>query len=195
MQLAGGTAGAILALDNHRPYLDELNRRAGTLGFTATIETRLGDMQALTLDRESSDLVWSEGAVYVMGFQNGLESCFRLLVPGGFIAVTELCWLRPGAPAECRAFFGDEYPAMVDVETNLAFIERCGCELLWHFTLPESAWWEPYYLPLEARLQELRGGHAADSEKLEMVEWVQSDIEMYRENSDFYCCVFFMMRR
>jgi hypothetical protein len=116
-------------------------------------------------------------------------------VPGGWLAVTELCWLRPDAPTECRAFFESEYPAIVDVETNLVMIKECGYEVIGQFTLPESAWWETYYQPLEMRLQEFRREYAADPEWLEIIEWVQSEIDMYRKYSRYYGYEFFIMQR
>lgn len=195
MQLAMIADGTILAVDNCQSYLDELNRRAKTMAVSEKMRTCLGDMHNLKLDEGTFDLIWSEGALYIMGFRNGLESCFRLLAPGGAIAVTELCWLRPDAPDECQRFFESEYPVMVDVDTNLATIAACGYELLGHFTLPETSWWEQYYIPLEGRLSDFRGLCAADPEKLEIVEWVQSEIGLYRKYSSYYGYVFFMMQR
>lgn len=195
LQLAMNTDGRILAVDNYQPYLDELNSRAKTAGVSEKIQTCLGDMRNLRLDEVTFDLIWSEGALYVMGFPNGLESCFRLLAPGGAVAVTELCWLRHDAPDECQRFFESGYPAMVDVDTNLAAIKACGYDLLGHFTLPESTWLELYYKPLEVRLSDFRGRCAADPDKLEMIEWVQSEIDLFRKYSSFYGYVFYMMRR
>jgi len=195
MQLAMNVDGTILALDNHQPYLDELNRRAETRGVSEKIQTCLGDMQNLELDEGTFNLIWSEGALYIMGFRNGLESCFRILAPGGSIAVTELCWLRHDAPDECRRFFESEYPEMVEVDSNLATIKACGYELLGHFTLPESSWWEPYYQPLEGRLSVLGRQCATDAEKLKIIEWVQSEIDLYRKYSSYYGYVFYIMKR
>lgn len=195
MQLAINVDGAILALDNHQPYLDELNSRAETKGVSDKIQTCLGDMHNLKLDEGTYDLIWSEGALYIMGFRNGLESCFSLLARGGAIAVTELCWLRHDAPGECRSFFESEYPGMVDIDTNLATIKACGYDLLGHFILPESSWWEPYYQPLEGRLSDLGRQCATDPEKLEIIEWVQSEIDLYRKYSSYYGYVFYMTQR
>lgn len=185
----------VLALDNHRPFLDELERRAAAAGVSDRVVTRLADMRDAGLEAESFDLVWSEGALYVMGFREGLAYCYSLLVPGGFLAATELCWLRPGAPAECRSFLETEYPAVADVETNLGYFDECGFELTGRFTLPESTWLEQYYLPLEARLRVLRGEHAADADRLELIERVQLEIETYRKYSAYYGYEFFIARR
>ena len=193
--LARHTEGSILAVDNHQPYLDELQRRAEAAGVSDRIQVSLRDMRTLEKSEGPFDLIWSEGALFVMGFREGLAVCHSLLAPGGGLAASELCWLRPDPPAECREFFAAGYPAMADIEANLAAIRACDYEIVGHFTEPESTWWESYCRPLEARLRTLRKRHAADPEKLSMIEGIQREIDIYRQYSAFYGDVFFVMRR
>lgn len=187
--------GRILAVDNHEPYLAELRRRAQAAGVLDKIETCLADMRLIDLPPGSFDLVWSEGALFVFGFTKGLEVCRDLLAPGGLMAVTELCWLLPDPPEECRTFLEREYPAIMDISANLAAIEERGLKIVGHFTLPESSWLDNYYAPLEARLRSLRTKYATERWKLEMIEGVQSEIDLYRRYSSWYGYEFFMMRR
>ena len=185
----------ILAVDNHQAYLDELGRRAVAGGVSERIRVMLADMRDIGSDLGPFDLVWSEGALYIMGFRDGLEACGQLMVSGGSLAVTEICWFSDDAPDECRRFFAEEYPAMVDVKANLAAIDECGYDVLSHFALPESAWLESYYHPLEERLVAFRESCASDPERLEVVEWVQSEIDIFRRHSKYYGYEFFIMRR
>jgi cyclopropane fatty-acyl-phospholipid synthase-like methyltransferase len=194
IQLAKQTNGTIVAVDNHQPFLDELQRRAEAEGLSKKIKVCLKDMCALGMDKGTFDLIWSEGALYIMGFGKGLAVCHNLLRPGGLLAVSELSWFRPDPPAECQQFFATEYPAMVGIETNVATIESSGYEALGHFTLPESAWWVTYYQPLEDRLESLRGKYAADPERIEAIESVQTEIEVYRRYSGYYGYVFYLMQ-
>lgn len=193
--LARHTKGSILAVDNHQPYLDELQRRADAAGVSEKIQVSLRDMRSLGKGDGPFDLVWSEGALFVMGFREGLAACHALLTPGGGLAASEVCWLRPDPPAECRQFFAATYPSLADLETNLATIRACGYEVLGHFPQPESAWWEPYYHPLEARLRTLRGRYPGDVEKLSLSEEIEKEMDIYRRYSAFYGNVFFVMRR
>ncbi len=193
--LARALGSPILAVDNHEPYLAELRRRAQATGVLDVLETRLADMRQLRLPPGSFDIVWSEGALYVLEFTKGLEVCRDLLAPGGLMAVTELCWLRPDPPQACRTYFEREYPAIMDIPANLAAIEKSGLEIVGHFTLPESSWLDNYYAPLEARLRLLRREYATDPGKLEMIEGVQAEIDLYRRYSSWYGYEFFMMRR
>lgn len=195
IQLVKHTNGTVLAVDNHQPYLDELRRRAEAEGISERIQFYLRDMRDLGLDEGSFDLIWSEGSLYFMGFRDGLTACRSLLAPGGIFAVSELSWLKMNQPDECKKFFANEYPAMVDVDTNLAVIRDCKYEVLGHFTLPESAWWDQYYHPLEDRLRLIREKYAADPEKLEVVESFQVEIDFYRKYSSYYGYAFYLMQR
>ena len=86
------------------------------------------------------DLIWCEGAIYNVGFEAGLRAWRRLLVRGGHVAVTEVCWRKPNRPAECAAFWNREYPANRDLSALLEAIDGCGYETVGHFPLPASAW-------------------------------------------------------
>ena len=47
--------------------------------------------------------------VIIMGsFAKGPSAWMRLLVPGGHMVVSELCWLRDDPPTEVKAFFEAE---------------------------------------------------------------------------------------
>ncbi len=195
IQLAKHADGTVLAVDNHQPYLDELRRRAEAEGVSDRIQLYLGDMCDLGLDEEFFDVIWSEGALYIIGFRDGLATCYRLLAPAGCLAVTELSWLKSDPPDECHEFFANEYPAMADVDTNLATIEGFNYKVLEHFALPESAWWDQYYHPLQERLRFIREKYATDPEKLEVVESTRVEIDLYRKYSSYYGYVFYLMQR
>ena len=193
--LARHTEGPILAMDNHQPFLDKLQRRVDAAGLTARVQTCLKDMHSLDESDGPFDLIWSEGALFIMGFRDSLAACYRLLSPGGALAASELAWLRPDPPAACREFFDAVYPAMTDIETNLAMIRDCGFEVIGHFALPESAWWEPYLHPLAERLRAMRDRYAVDTEKLSVIEQIRIQVDIYRQYSAYYGNVFYVMRR
>jgi SAM-dependent methyltransferase len=195
IRLAKEISGTVLAVDNHPPYLDELRRRAAAAGVAGRIQTLAKDMHDLGAEQGVFDLIWSEGAIFIMGFAAGLAAWRSLLPEGGLLAVSEMAWFRPGAPEECRGFFAEAYPAMADVGANLAVIRACGYKEIGHFPLPESAWWEGYYDPLGARLPALRATHAADPGKMAMLAAIQTEIDLYRKYSAYYGNVFYLMQR
>ncbi len=84
---------------------------------------------------------------------------------------------------------------MATVDANLSSIKSCGFEVIGNFNLSESAWWEQYYHPLEYSLRSFRERYAADQEKLDFIESIQEEIDIYRKHSSYYGYVFFLMQR
>lgn len=195
MELALSSPASIVAVDLHPPFIEELARTASSIGVDGRVQACVGDMAHLAFPARSFDLVWSEGAIYSMGFDAGLVAWRDLLRSGGHLAVSELCWFRPDPPRECAEFFAVEYPAMRDVAANRVAVERAGYDLVGDIRLPASAWWGDYYHPLERNLDAFRARHAGDAVAVEIASQTEREIELFRRFSDWYGYVFFVMRK
>ncbi len=193
--LAENSPGRFVAIDNHPPFINELNRHARELGIADRLEARVGDIKQLDFPAGSFDLIWCEGAIWVLGFEAGLREWRRLLPPGGHIAVTEACWVRPDPPPECTDYWKQEYPAMRDASTLLAAIGECGYETVEHFALPPSSWWADYYGPLQQNIAEFRDRHEEEPGAQELADQVQREIDVWHTYSEYYSYEFFVMRR
>ncbi len=192
MVLAQLLDGHITAVDIHEEYLNILRSRIASVKTLAQVEVLARDMNDLGFAPEDFDLVWSEGAAYIMGFQHALAAWRPLLKPGGYLAVTELVWLTPDPSAEAAAFFNAEYLAMTDVAGVAEMFREQGYDLAGHFTVPDNAWWDDYYTPLEAKLPALRETYQGDDEALGVVEATQREIEMRRSHGECYGYEFFV---
>jgi cyclopropane fatty-acyl-phospholipid synthase-like methyltransferase len=192
--LAANSPARFLAIDNHAPFVADLNREAQRLGIADRLEARVGDMRRLDLAPTSFELIWSEGAIAIMGVEAALRDWRRLLVPHGYMAVTEVCWTKPDPPPECAAFWAQEYPAIGEVSTLLAVIGECGYETIGHFTLPPSSWWDDYYRPLQQNVTVFRERRRDEADAQDLAGQVQREIDLWHAYSDFYSYVFFVMR-
>jgi SAM-dependent methyltransferase len=192
LELARISGGFVAALDLHLPFLQELRARAAS-NRGSLIATVNASMAALPFVAMSFDLIWSEGAMYFLGFRAALERWKHVLAPRGYIVVTEPCWLKPDPPNEVKALFAD-YPAMTSAETWLPVIAASGYETVGHFTLPEAAWWDNYYAPMTTLLGRLRQRHRADTAALAVIAEHEREIAAYRKYSAFYGYVFFVLR-
>jgi len=192
--LAAETGGRVAALDLHRPFLLEVVARARRDGVASRVYPLHGNMDSLPLRTERFDLVWSEGALYNVGFARGLEVCHEVLRPGACLAATEVVWLEGDPPAEARAWWEAEYPAIAGVGRVIRMIEENGFELLGHFTLPEEAWWN-YYRPIQARLTTLRAKHRGDQPALDAIDDAQIEIDLYGRHRAAYGYEFFVCRK
>jgi ubiquinone/menaquinone biosynthesis C-methylase UbiE len=195
LELARLSRGNIIALDNHVPYLQELRKRAEEKGFSQGIETVHMSMFELDFDKEGFDLIWSEGAVFIIGFEKGLREWKEFLKPGGYLAVTELSWLKENPPEELGKFFDAQYPVMKSIEGNRRLIGACGYTETGCFVLPETAWWDDFYHPLEKRTRMLQEKYTGNKDALVALECVLTEIRMYRDYPEWYGNVFYLMRK
>ena len=192
--LADCSPARIVAIDNHPPFIDALNREARRLGIADRLEAHVADMRSLDLADGSFDLIWCEGAIYNVGVQAGLRDWRRLLRPDGYIALTEVCWRRPDPPAECAAFWNREYPAIRDTAVLLEAAEACGYETVGHFPLPASAWWDDYYRPLQDNVLAFRGRHRDEPDAQDLADRCQHEIDIWHTHSGFYGYEFLVLR-
>ncbi|HJL03786.1 MAG TPA: class I SAM-dependent methyltransferase [Polyangiaceae bacterium LLY-WYZ-15_(1-7)] len=192
-------AGSVVAVDGHAPLVARLRERVVELGLEGRVEARVGDMAALErppldLAPESFDLVWSEGALYNLGLPAALAVCRRMSKPGGCLAFSEAVWHSADPPEEVREVFA-EYPGMGTEQDVRALLEREGWDTLGSFGLSDAAWWDEFYAPMEARLEEMRERYAGDAEALEILRELAREPAMHRRHGATYGYTFFIARR
>jgi ubiquinone/menaquinone biosynthesis C-methylase UbiE len=151
-------------------------------------------MMELPFDEDSFDLIWCEGGIYIIGFEKGLTEWKPLLKAGGCVAVTNVTYLKNDIPDELRRFWEPAYPEIATVDKFLEKVERAGYKILNYFVLPEAAWMDEYYTPMETRLKDLRVKYVNNSEALGIIEESQREIDLYRNFSDCYGYVFYVMK-
>jgi SAM-dependent methyltransferase len=194
LYLAQHLKGSVLAIDNYQPYLDELQQNAQAVGLDSIISIQLGDMDALDLPLSHFDVLWSEGAIYITGIKNGLQNWRKFLKPQGYIVFSDICWLKPNPPAELVDFWNSEVPGMMDVRQIRELIKKTDYTLTNEFLLPASSWVNNYYYPLSLNVARLRIKYQHVPEKLEIVETVQHEIDIFHKYSDYYSYKFFVVK-
>ena len=197
IDLARATAAQIVAVDRHEAFVTQLVKRAADQGLGARIQAQVGDMNDLAFPDGSFDVIWCEGAIVIIigSFAKGLSTWRRLLVPGGYMVVSELCWLRDDPPTEVKAFFDAEGADVTDTGTRRKDIVAAGYRLVGDFVLPTVGWWENYYVPLGTTLERFRVAHAGNDEALEVATRSQYEIDLYRRYQEHFGYGFFVMQR
>ena len=196
LHLAELLPGAVIcAIDSHTPSIERLRAAVAARGLAERIRPLVGDMARPGSPPQSLDLIWSEGALYNLGLELALRICRGLLRPGGYLAFTDAVWRKENPPPEVKASFDLDYPTMGQIPDVLAAIRRTGLSLVGHFTLPDNAWWDDFYTPMERRIEELRGRYAGDAEALGVLNQLAYEPVMHRRHAQFYAYEFFVVRR
>jgi len=195
MVLAEELDAEITAVDLFADFLQELKRRAEARGVASRITTVNASFDALTFAAESLDVVWSEGAIYNLGFSAGVEAWSRLLKPAGVLAVSELTWITAERPAELDDHWQAAYPEVDTASAKLAILEQHGLTPVGYFPLPPSCWLEHYYRPLQARFAELLEQHDHSEEARALVAAEQGEIALYERYRDYVSYGFYVARR
>jgi len=193
LELARLAPCQILALDNHEPYLRDLRKRAREENLDKKISAIAGDMNNLPFSEAEFDLIWSEGGIYIIGFERGLQEWRKFLKPGGYLAVSELIWTSNDPPDEALKFWENEYPSMQSDRACKEVISKSGFRLIRDFMLPEDAWRE-YYEPLSRRVSDLKEKFAENRTMMDLLKYVEKEISVYREFKNHFGYVFYIMK-
>jgi len=188
------SAGTVVGLDLLPQMLVRLRATAEIAGVSDRLLTVEGDMHEMAFSASSFDIIWSEGAIYLLGFEAGLRPFKRLVKPGGYVVVSDVVWLKPNPPLEVIEFWED-YPDITSVEEKLGIVKRVGLEVAGHFILPSTAWTEYYYDPMEIRIAEKAKEWKGDSAGEAVLKEARHEIEIFRKYSEFYSYAFFVMRK
>ena len=70
-----------------------------------------------------------------------------------------------------------------------------GFHLISNFTLPESSWFDSYYLPMEKELFRLNEKYQDNEIALGIFEEMQNEIDFYKKYSDYYGYEFFIVQK
>jgi SAM-dependent methyltransferase len=193
--LARLTGGRVTALDLHLPFVAQQASAARAAGLSHRLDPACADMRAAPFVPGVFDLVWSEGALYSVGFRNGLEVCLRLAKPGAYIAVSEAVWTVPDPPAEVLRWWTGQYADIAHVAEKIALVSSLGVDIVGHFTLSSTAWRDQLYGPIKASLDRFRQAWAADAVGVEVIAEFETEIEMFERWGHAYSYEFFVGRR
>ncbi len=186
--------GTVVALDLLPQMIARMRRAAECAGVEDRLETVQLDMNDMAFEPSTFDVIWSEGAIYCIGFEKGLAKVKDFVKPGGYVAVSEAVWLEPNPPREAIDFWR-EYPEIGSVERKLDVISGLGYESIDHFVLPASSWTESYYDPLAERVTENEQMWEGIPEAETVLAEARKEISVFGNCSQYYSYAFFIMRR
>lgn len=185
----------ITAVDFLPDFLDRLEDAAGRSGVADRIITLAASMESLPFAPAAYDAIWSEGAIYNMGFAAGIEAWKRYLKPGGILAVSELTWLTGQRPPGLQAHWETEYAEVDTASAKMAVLERLGFSPIGYFPLPEYCWLDNYYRPMQRRFPDFLARHEHSEAARAIVAAEEDEISLYERHKAFVGYGYYLARR
>jgi ubiquinone/menaquinone biosynthesis C-methylase UbiE len=195
MCLAGFLNARITAVDFLQDFLEVLEARAEHMGLSDKITTLCCSMDNLPFGDEEYDVIWSEGAIYNIGFEKGVKDWKRFLKTGGMIVVSEITWLTTDRPPELQEYWQNEYPEIDTVASKIKIMENNGYSPVAYFVLPEHCWLDNYYRPMQDGFEAFlkRNGNSEKAQAIVNAE--TKEIALYEKYKAHYSYGVYISRK
>lgn len=190
--LAKNTTGQISAFDLSPEFIERLNSNCQKENLQNRVKGIVRSMENLPFENEELDLIWSEGAIYNIGYERGLKEWHKLLKKDAFIAISEASWFTDERPDEIQKFWDDAYPEIDTIPNKIKQMQAAGYIPIASFVLPEYCWIDNFFVPQisaqEIFLQKYAGNKTAE----EFVENEKHGAELYNKYKKYYGYVFYI---
>ena len=194
MVLGENTACEIIGVDACPVFIDQFNQNARIKNLQDRVKVIEGNMENLPFQEEAFDLIWSEGAIYNIGFERGINEWRKFLKPGGYIAVTENTWFTEERPAEIQEFWQKIYPEIDTIPNKVAQMQKAGYLPVATYILPETIWTDYYTwqsLRRKTFLEKYKGNKTIEG----FIASQQYEAELYSRYKAYYGYMFYIGRK
>ncbi|GAB6907710.1 Methyltransferase domain protein [Desulfosarcina cetonica] len=195
MVLAQRVSGKITGIDLFPRFIDLFNANARQHGLNDRVTGCVGSMDNLPFDPGKIDLIWSEGAIYNIGFERGLREWRQYIKIGGYIAVSEVSWFTDKRPDEIEDFWMEAYPEINTIPVKLAQVQTAGYMPVACFALPESCWLDHFYSPQAEAQKIFLAKHPKDASVKGFIENQRHEQRLYEKYKKFYGYVFYIGKK
>jgi len=195
MVIAQNTKGSITGMDIFPDFINIFNSNAQKLNLQNRVNGIVGSMRDIPFKEEEFDLIWSEGAIYNIGFENGLKEWRKYLKKDGYIAVTEATWFTDNRPAEIENFWIKQYPQITTIPDNVSTLQKAGYIPAAVFILPENCWIDNYFAPQISVNEEFLTKYKGNKIVEEFIGDNYHEAKMYHEYKDYYGYVFYIGKK
>ncbi|NOQ25803.1 MAG: methyltransferase domain-containing protein [Bacteroidales bacterium] len=195
MVIAQNAPGFITGIDLFPLFINLFNSNANKLNLQDRIKGIVGSMDNLPFKNEELDLIWSEGAIYNIGFERGLNEWRNLLKKGAYIAVSEVSWFTEERPSEIDEFWQDAYPEIDTISNKVAQMQKAGFIPVASFILPENCWTEHFYAPQVSAQEAFLKKHAGNKTAEEFIANQRHETQLYYKYKEYYGYVFYIGKK
>lgn len=193
--LAENTKAHITAIDLLPDMIDHFDMRIKQKGLEKRITTLTGSMDDSLFSENELDLIWAEGSIYNIGFEEGLTHWRKFLKPQHYVAVSEATWFTSERPKEVEEFWNSNYPGIDTVPNKLIQMEKAGYMPVAYFNLPEYCWTNNFFKPMPEEMDRLLVRHNYSDAAKGFVNTQSHEITIYEKYKDYYGYVFYIGKK
>lgn len=195
MLLAQHAPGTITGVDLFPDFINLFNANAAERSLQDRVHGMVESMDSLSFQPDSLDLIWSEGAIYNIGFERGLREWRTLLKSGGYIAVSEASWFTDERPAEIDDYWKAAYAEIDTIPVKVAQLQAAGYLPVATFVLPSHCWTEHYYVPQVSLQEAFMKKHAGNQTAEGLVGELRKEAALYEKYHAYYGYVFYIGKK
>jgi ubiquinone/menaquinone biosynthesis C-methylase UbiE len=185
----------VTAVDFLPDFIDVLKENVIKEGIGNKIHPLVCSMEDLPFNNEEYDVIWSEGAIYNMGFEHGIKEWRRFLKPGGMLVVSEITWSTNSRPYELQAHWEKEYPEIDTASSKFSVLESNGYSPVAYFLLPEHCWLDNYYRPMQNIFADFLKRNSNSKESQAIVSAEETEIALYEKYKSYYSYGVYIARK
>jgi len=195
MTLARHTKGSITGVDLFPKFIDLFNSNVKNMGFGKRVKGIVASMDNLPFKNEEFDLIWSEGAIYNIGFENGLLKWRKFIKNDGYIAVSEASWFTEKRPEEINKFWKNAYLHMDTIGNKVSQMQKAGYIPVATFILPENCWIENFYIPQIKVQKKFLKKYAGNKNAEDFIANERRESALYQKYKKYYGYVFYIGKK
>jgi ubiquinone/menaquinone biosynthesis C-methylase UbiE len=170
LELARLGQGAVTGIDIDQSALDRFAGRIEEADLGNHVQVINCSMREMHFANKSYDIIWAEGSIYAIGFEEGLREWRTYLKPGGYVVI---------------------HDEQGNIHDKLKQISSYGYEVLQYFVLSKEDWWKEYFEPLEKLINEFRPKYSRITDEIKQAE---QELYMFKKDPEHNCSVYFVLR-
>lgn len=195
ISLAKNIKCELTAVDLFPEFLNKLKQVAKADKLEEKIKTLEASMEELPFEDKEFDIIWSEGAIYNVGFEAGIKNWKKFLKIGGYMALSEITWLTKERPSEIEEHWNKEYPEINTASSKIKILEENGFSLVGYFYLPQISWIDNYYKPLENSFNDFLERHKNSEIAKDIIENEKKEIDLYKRFKEYISYGFYVVKK
>jgi ubiquinone/menaquinone biosynthesis C-methylase UbiE len=173
IELAKLIKGKIIGIDINQESLNELNGKIEKYGLSDRVKTENCSFLEIDFPEGTFDIIWAEGVTYFISFERALIEWKRFLTSNGYLVL---------------------HDEIKNHEKKVDIISKQGYVLKKYFSLPENAWWDQYYHPLEEFLNKVENENLNEN-SVKIISKKRKEIETYKKNPEDLRSGFYILQK